>query len=83
MKINYTKHAKKKFKDLEKLGVLVKKELVTKGVKEPLNIDEISDDPKKIASIELDKNHILRIVYKEEHGKIVIITFYPAKKGRY
>lgn len=83
MKIVYTKHAKKKFKDLKKLGVIVKRKLVEETATKPLDIDEISDYPKKIASAELDSRHILRVVYKQENGKIIIITFYPAKKGRY
>ncbi len=83
MKIVYTKHAKKKFTDLRKLGVIIKRDFVNEAIKRPLDIDEVSDYPKKIASTELDKKHILRVVYREEYGKMVIITFYPAKKGRY
>lgn len=83
MRIVYTKHAKKKFKDLEKLGVIVKRKLVNQTITNPLEIDAVSDYPKKIASSKIDRKHILRVVYKEESGIIVIITFYPTKKGRY
>lgn len=51
MKITYTKHALKKFKDLAELGILVTKYHVTKAIKKPTRIDNRSDHPKKIRVI--------------------------------
>lgn len=42
-----------------------------------------TDYPNFIASGRLDKDHIVRIVYKIEGDIITVITFFPAKKGRY
>jgi len=83
VKIVYTKHALKKFKDLAELKILISRSIVNSIIKEPISIDNFSDFPNKIATGMFDKTHVLRIVYKEEDGKIVIVTFYPGKKERY
>ena len=83
MKVVYTKHALKKFKDLAELKIYILRTKVDSIIKKPINIDEVSDFPNKIATGILDKTHVLRIVYREEDGKIVIVTFYPGKKERY
>ncbi|MBI2196000.1 hypothetical protein HYU45_00105 [Candidatus Daviesbacteria bacterium] len=83
MRIVFTRHAEKKLKDLDKLGVHVAKSLVKNTLKNPLHLDTQSDYPKKIASSAFGKKHILRIVYREKDDIITVITFYPAKKGRY
>lgn len=83
MKIRYTRHAEKKFKDLEELGIKVNKRFVNGIIKKPIHVDEESDYPKKIASGELDESHILRVVYKKEDGIMTVVTFYPSRKGRY
>lgn len=83
MKIVFTRHAAKKFKDLAKLEVHVTKSLVKGILLNASHLDIESDAPKKIASGEFDATRILRIVYREEHGIMIVITFYPAKKGRY
>lgn len=83
MKIIFTRHAEKKFKDLEKLGVYVKRSLIKNILENPVHVDTQSDYPKKIASGKLGGQHLLRVVFREENGTIIVITFYPAKKGRY
>ena len=83
MKIIYTRHAKRKFKILAKVGVKLTRINVVTTICNPENLDRKSDYPKKIASRTLDEKHILRVVFKTEGDKITIITFYPAKKGRY
>jgi len=83
MKIVYTKHAEQKFKDLATLGITVDKRLVGNIVRNPVHVDEMKNSPNKIVSGILDSNRILRVVYREEGGRIVVVTFYPAKKGRY
>lgn len=83
MKYIFTKHAKIKFANLAKIGVTISKKHVLNTVKNPQHLDKISDFPKIIASKNIDKNHILRVVFKSEDDIITIITFYPAKRGRY
>jgi len=31
----------------------------------------------------MDANHALRVVYEERKGYLVVITFYPVRRGRY
>ena len=82
MKIIYTKHAKKKFIDLAKLGIVVEKKLIKEIIANPLHTDLETDPPKIIVSGNLNA-HILRVVYKKEDDIITVITFYPTKKRRY
>lgn len=83
MTIKYTKHARYKFKDLSSLGIYVSRKLVRKVITQPIHLDKESDRPKIIASGNLDSDHILRVVYKEDNDIILVITFYPSRKGRY
>ncbi len=84
MKIVFSKHAQiDKFAMLRKHNFHLTQADVIAVIKHPMHIDKESDHPKIIASAGLDKTHILRVVYKIEHGIIKIITFYPAEKGRY
>ena len=82
-KIVYTKHAEGKLERLRRVGSKVSKNLVAETVFEPENIDFETDYPKIIASRPLDKLHILRVVFRYEDDKIIIVTLYPARKGRY
>ena len=83
MKIGYTKHAEKKFKDLAALGVIINTRFVNGIVRRPVHLDEVTDPPNKIASGKLDTKRILRVVYREKGDRIVVVTFFPARKGRY
>lgn len=83
MDVVYTKHIEKKLKKFKMLGVFITKSLVIKTIRQPIHIDKVSDFPKFIASGELDKNHIILVVYKIENDIMTIITCYPAQKGRY
>jgi len=83
MKIIYTKHAINKFTDLKKLGIIVKKKDIRKIIENPDNIDMDTDPPKIIATGNFGKEHILRVVYRNDGDIIITITFYPARKGRY
>lgn len=84
IKIVFTKHAETdKFEMLKKFNFMLTKEDVLEVLREPEHIDQESDKPNVIVSKKLDKNHILRVVYRKEGDIIKIITFYPAEKGRY
>lgn len=83
MSIVFTKHADKKFEDLNLLGIKVTKKLIIDVVSYPEDIDNQSDYPKLIASKSMNTKIVMRVVYRFEENDIIIITFYPAKKGRY
>lgn len=83
MNIRFTKHAVKKFEDLKILGIKLTKNRIKNTIRKPENIDNQSDFPNIIASQSLDEAIVLRVVYRLEEDVIIIITFYPAKKGRY
>lgn len=82
MKIHFTKHAEEKFKILSNYGVKISKIRVIKTVKKP-NIIDNSRNPLFIARSDLDKNHVLRVVYKTENNFLTVITFYPGRKSQY
>jgi len=73
----FTKHALKKFRDLKLLRISLTRKQVIKTIKEADDVDNQIDFPKKIANL------ILRVVFRIEEDDIIIITFYPAEKGRY
>ncbi len=82
-KIVFTKHAKGRFIDFKKQGLEFTKRQVIKTIESPDHIDKVSDAPKIIISKVIDKFHVLRVVFKVVDGIITVITFYPAKRGRY
>jgi len=79
----FTEHALRKFADLKELGLILAKKQITKILLNPEHIDRTTDYPEIISSGKLDKNHVLRVVHRKERGKMIVITFYPAKAGRY
>jgi len=83
MGVRYTKHALDKFKILKRHGVRISKSFVSQTVKNPELEDNISRAPLKIAVGRIDKDHYLRIIYRQEKKVRVIITFYPVRRGRY
>ncbi len=83
MRFVFTKHALKRFKDFRNYGVKIARQQVIKTIQKPDHVDKKSDSPKIIVSKIRDETHILRVVFKIESDIIVIITFYPAKRGRY
>lgn len=80
--IHFTKHAQEKFEILKRHGFLISKNAVIKVIRSPELIDH-SRAPLKIVQQRFDKEHVLRVVYKEEGGVKVIITFYPGRKTQY
>lgn len=83
MKILFTKHALEKFGSLALLGWKFEKEDVKQSLLDPDHFSEDKERGVKIILKEIDKNHNLRIVYREDDGIITIVTFYPCGKGRY
>jgi hypothetical protein len=82
MKIRFSKHARQKFEVLARHGVVISKKKVIQTIELPTYID-YSRIPLLIAQGDLDKNHVLRVVYKKENSELFIITFYPGRKLQY
>ena len=80
--ISFTKHAKDKFEVLKRHKFSVSEEQVLATVAMPDLIDR-SRLPLLIAQREIDRNLVLRVVYKQERGTVKIITFYPGKSKQY
>ncbi len=84
MKIVFSSHAiRDKFPIFKEHGFNFTQNQVWDVIENPDHVDKTSDYPKVISSKEVDKRHILRVVYRLESGIIKVITFYPAEKGRY
>ena len=80
--ISFTKHAKDKFEVLKRHKFSVSEEQVLATVAIPDLIDR-SRLPLLIAQREIDRNLVLRVVYRQERGMVKIITFYPGKSKQY
>lgn len=83
MQFRFTQHAEDKFEILERHDVNITKSRVIKVLKNPEHVDKDSRKPLIIAQSTLDENRVLRVVYKEERGTMVVITFYPGRKSQY
>lgn len=84
MKIRYTKHAGiDKFAILSRHKVKVTKRQVRDTILYPDHVESGNDKDQRIASKTIDVNHVLRVVYRRDGDILVVITFYPARVGRY
>lgn len=84
VKIVYTKHAAlDKFVMLKRHKFKVTRGLIKEVIENPEHEDKESDSPKIISSRTIDPKHVLRVVYRKENDRMIVITFYPAEKGRY
>lgn len=82
-KIEFTRHASEKFNLFRRHGLKINKKLIKETVRKPELEDNESRKPLKIAISKFGDKHYLRVIYKEEGNARKIITFYPARKGRY
>ncbi len=80
--IFFTKHARDKFEILKRHKCIVTEQQVLVTVNNPEIID-YSHSPLIIAQYGIDKNHVLRVVYKKQGQIIKIITFYPGRRKQY
>lgn len=83
MKIIFTKHATQKLLKPVKKGLKLSKEDITNTVKNPDQVDYEIDYPKIIAIKDYDQRHVIRVVFRRNSDIITVITFYPARQGRY
>lgn len=78
----FTKHAEQKFTVLKRHEFLVTKAQVLKAITQPDRLD-YSRLPLLIAQRQIDKHHVLRVVYKIDNDTTKIITFYPGRVKQY
>ncbi len=78
----FTAHALEKFEILQRHRVRLSQSQVREIVTSP---DRIERDAvgNLIAQGGLDQTHVLRVVYRVEEGKRIVITFYPGRRSRY
>ncbi|MBI3589058.1 MAG: DUF4258 domain-containing protein [Candidatus Liptonbacteria bacterium] len=80
--IIFTKHAENKFEILKRHQFPISKKLVTDALENPDLIDH-SRQPLLIAQKKIDRDHVLRVVFKKELGNTKVITFYPGRIKQY
>ena len=78
----FTKHATEKFKVLKRHKFSIAERQVLAAVNNP-DIINYSRLPLLIAQKKIDKNHVLRVVYKQTADDKKIITFYPGRSKQY
>jgi hypothetical protein len=80
--IELTEHATLKLRVLRRHGVRVTRKAVEQAISGP---DRVLPGlgGRQIAERTLDEGHVLRVVFMREEGNIIVITMYPARRGRY
>lgn len=81
MKVVYTKHALEKFKHPSVVKLGITKIHIQNALEEP-DKSWVDEEGLEYLLRKIDEKHNLRIVYRKEDD-IIIITFHPAKRGRY
>ncbi|MBI4008730.1 hypothetical protein HY357_00700 [Candidatus Roizmanbacteria bacterium] len=83
MKIVYTYHAKRKFREEKYIKQLkITRKTVKKVILKP-TLEDKSRGEKITAVGIIDERHSLVVIYKKVENGLKIITFFPAEKGRY
>ncbi|MCL6446671.1 MAG: DUF4258 domain-containing protein [Armatimonadetes bacterium] len=80
--IIFTDHAKEKFAILKNHGFPIAENDIIKAIESPERIKK-GKRGRKISEIIIDDEHLLRVVYEKAKDKIVVVTFYPARRKRY
>ena len=82
MKFVYTLHAEDKLKEPESKKFEINKDLLERIILNPISTEIVGNQNRVTGN--LDNEHSLIVVYRKESDKITsVITFFPAKKGRY
>jgi hypothetical protein len=80
--ILYTKHANFKLRVLKQHGFTVSKEQIEDIIKEPEQVTA-GRRGRLIAQKRISQTHLIRVIYERQEDEIKIVTFYPARRGRY
>ncbi len=80
-KIRFTKHAKEKFELLRKYGFRLAESTVKETVSSPSRVGRRNGQ--LLALKPFNQEYAIRVVYKLVNDNIVVVTFYPVKRGRF
>lgn len=81
-KIELSNHAVLKIEVLRRHGITIDEDFINKVITSPDKID-IGYKERLVAQKELDKDHVLRVVYENKPDRILVVTMYPGRKERY
>jgi len=82
IEIVYTKHAMEKFDILNKHDFMVTTEQVEETIVNPDKLS-LQSGERYIAQKEISDEHVLRVIYRKEGTRHIVITFYPGRRDRY
>ena len=82
LRIRFSEHALLKFQVLREHGFDLSQEVVEEIVRAPSRVSS-GYHGRSVAQSPLYEKRLLRVVYEEKAGEIIIITFYPARRARY
>lgn len=82
MKIVFTNHVHRKRELFKELGWNVSLEQIKATVERPDHKGKTKTD-QDVAISNLGEIYVLRVVYEVKGDIIVVITFYPTRRGRY
>lgn len=80
--VRFSQHAIVKLEVLKAHGVKIDEELIRSTVTYPERVRQ-GYRGRQIAERAVAPDHIVRVVYEERPQEIFVITFYPARRGRY
>lgn len=82
MEIEFTLHALERISRLNAQGFTVSRELVREVIESPERL-EMGYGGRLIAQIQLDIDHVLRVVYEQKSNKALVVTLYPGRRSCY
>ena len=81
-RVRFSQHALLKFEVLRAHGLVLSQEEVVQAVLQPTSVVQ-GYLGRSVAQRALDEERVLRVVYEQTPGEVVIVTFYPGRKARY
>ena len=81
MKVIFTKHALSKLQEKESKSLNITKAKIISVLRNPTTTDKSIYPSRKVGK--LNEELSLCVIYKVEKSIHIVITFYPAEKGRY
>jgi len=81
VKFVFTIHAEEKLQTKEAKLLGISKNKIVEAIRHPITVDKTLNPHRNIGR--LSNTLSLAVIWREENGIILIITFFPAEKGRY
>ena len=82
IEIDYIHHALAKFDVLNRYGFVVTQDQVEETITYPDKLI-LQSGGRYLAQKKISEDHVLRVIYRREGIKYLIITFYPGRRNRY